>query len=104
MGVSQGTPKLKFTKHSHVIFHRKAFFMLISDFEFIFPDFDFWAQGRESTTALIIFSFTTLLQTAMCAAEVETSVMSTLLCCVCGILYYVRYVIYVYVSGEILID
>ena len=68
-----------FSKYCHVIYRRKAFLMLISDFEFILPDFDFWAQGRESATTLIIFLFTTLLQTAMCAAEVETSVMSMLL-------------------------
>ena len=28
------------------IHRRKALLMLISDFEFILPDFDIWAQGR----------------------------------------------------------
>ena len=127
VGVSQASPKLKFSKHSHVIYCRKSFLMLISDFEFILPDFGYLgpgervkvggtAKGRpnwsspnivmlyivgnhfcmlnfeisnlfcqilstflvpvkeESTTTLIIFSFTTLLQTAMCAAEVSRPV------------------------------
>ena len=67
------------SKYGHVIYRWKAFLMLISDFHFILSDFDFWAQGKESTTTLIIFSFITMLQTAMCAAEVETSVMLLLL-------------------------
>ena len=28
------------------LYRRKAFLMLISDLEFILPDFDIWAQGR----------------------------------------------------------
>ena len=50
-GVSQGSSKLKFSKHSYVIYCRKAFLMLISDFEFVLPDFGFLVPGeRESTT------------------------------------------------------
>ena len=30
-----GSPKMKFSKHSHVIYRRKAFLMLISDFRFV---------------------------------------------------------------------
>ena len=40
------SPKLKFSKHSHVIYHRKAFLMLISDFEFVLPDFGFLVPGE----------------------------------------------------------
>ena len=46
VGLSHGSPKLKFSKHSHVIYHRKAFLMLISDFEFILPDFGFLVLGE----------------------------------------------------------
>ena len=45
MGVRQWSSKLKFSKHSHVIYRQKAFLMLISDFQFILPDFYIWAQG-----------------------------------------------------------
>ena len=45
-GVSEGSSKLKFSKHNHVIYRRKAFLMLITDLQFILPDFDIWALGR----------------------------------------------------------
>ena len=35
--------KKPFSKYGHVIYRRKAFLMLISDFEFILPDIDMWA-------------------------------------------------------------
>ena len=47
-GGQPGSPKMKFSKHSHVIYRRKAFLMLISDFGFVLPDFDFWGWGRGS--------------------------------------------------------
>ena len=46
MEVSHGLSKLKFSKHSHVIYHRKAFLMLISDFEFVLSDFGFLVPGE----------------------------------------------------------
>ena len=36
---------MKFSKHGHVIYRRKAFFMLILNFEFVWHNFNFRARG-----------------------------------------------------------
>ena len=47
MGVSQGSPKLKFSKHSHVIYRRKSFLMLIAESNEILLMKVFWALNSK---------------------------------------------------------